>query len=51
MSERKRKEMIKKLSKMTEGSKQFEDQKRRILSLRLRGRLPHKSDKDSEDNG
>jgi hypothetical protein len=34
---------------MREGSKQFRDQKRRIVSLRLFGRMPKKTDKLSED--
>jgi hypothetical protein len=43
------KPMIRKLAKMREGSKQFEDQKRRILSLRMFGRMPKKTDKLSGD--
>jgi hypothetical protein len=43
------KEMVRNLARMREGSQQFKDQKRRILSIRMFGRMPKKSDKISED--
>lgn len=49
MSKEKIKPMVRKLSKMREGSKQFKDQKKRILSLRMLGRMPKKTDKLTED--
>jgi predicted DNA binding CopG/RHH family protein len=49
MSKERIKPMIRKLAKMREDSKQFKDQKRRILSLRMFGRMPKKTDKLNED--
>jgi hypothetical protein len=43
------KRMVRNLARMREGSRQFRDQKRRILSLRMFGRMPKKSDKLNED--
>lgn len=49
MSKERIRKMIKKLSEMREGSQQFKDQKRRILSLRMFGRMPNKTDNINED--